>query len=116
VGSNGAAMILAVKFNKNMDATSRSGVSWVRKSSLPTLLSPPTCPVSRSFKIVFQNPAIGIPRIFTPTHKKLPVAHLHLGLRNAKNIQYNISTSISSFEKLLGINRRATSRILSFPI
>jgi len=53
VGSNGAAMIRAVKFNKNMDAIKRSGLSWVRKVSLPILLPLPTYPVSNSFKIIF---------------------------------------------------------------
>jgi len=53
VGSNGEAIIRAVKFNKKMDAMSKSGLSWVRKVSPPILLSLPTYPVSKSFKIIF---------------------------------------------------------------
>jgi hypothetical protein len=39
IGSNGATMILQVKFKKKIDAISRIGENWVRKASLPLLLS-----------------------------------------------------------------------------
>ena len=50
VGSNGARMILEVKFNKKIDAMKKSGMSWDRNVLLPNALFLLIEVVSASFK------------------------------------------------------------------
>ena len=50
VGSNGAKIILEVKFNKKMDAMRKSGMSWERNVLSPNALFLLIEVVSASFK------------------------------------------------------------------